>query len=404
VISSESPAPTVDPEMVFLSILRGGPDPYEKYRLLRETAPVLRTRTGDVVLSRFADCDTALRERRLGKGDVGAPPGPGGEADAGAAAWRRGNMLFSDPPAHTRLRRPASTHVTRAMAGLRATIADVATRLVDGFTLRGGGDFIGEVANELPLTVIQDLVDVPVSDREWVVPLARDLAVLLRPFAEEELLRRGHAAHSRLVDYFADLLEHRRRAPGDDLLSRLLGEATSDGLDVPEIVAIITLFFAAGFDTTSCLLGNGLLALLAHPDQFRLLAARPDLLPTAVEEMLRFEPPAQLDRRVALRPCEIVGERLEPGQFVITVLAGANRDPLRFPDPDRFDVTRADGGSLSFAAGIHFCLGAQVARIQAEAVFGLLSRVGAVELDGAVIHRTGADLHGPLQLPVRVMP
>ena len=399
--NSDTSQVEIEPELLFVSILRGGPDPYAGYRRLREQAPVLRTRTGDLVLTRYADCDSALRDRRLGKGSEPGRPSPVDPAGTKAAAWHLHNMLFADPPIHTRLRRQVHACLTaRDVAALRDTITASAADLVRRFVAAGGGDFIDQVAAPLPLEVIEDLLGVPAADRALVTPLAQDLAALLRPFAEDALLEQAYSSRDQLVEYFERLVAVKRRSPERDLLSRLAGASGEDALTTDETVASAILLFAAGFETTTSLLGNGILALLANPGQLETLRARPELMTGAVAEMLRYDPPAQLNRRVVLEPFEFLGNSMSTGQFVITAVAAANRDPARFSDPERFHVGRDEGGNLSFSAGPHFCLGGPIAQLQAEAVFDTLLATARFSLDGEVVQRQGLDLHGPLRLPL----
>ncbi len=185
-------------------------------------------------------------------------------------------------------------------------------------------------------------------------------------------------------DYFRNLVAERRARPQDDLLSDLIRvEEAGDTLSEDEVVAVSTLLFAAGFETTTNLLGNGMGALLRHPEEMSRLWNDPDLLTTAVDEVLRWDSPVQLDGRVALEPTEIHGEQIEVGTRVMTLLGAANRDPEQFSDPERFDVTRSEGPPMSFASGIHYCLRANLSRAEGQEVFGsLIDRCASIELDG----------------------
>jgi cytochrome P450 len=207
-----------------------------------------------------------------------------------------------------------------------------------------------------------------------------------------------------MSQYMAQLLAERRRQPREDLLTGLVQARESDDrLTEEEIIATALVLFGAGFETTTNLIGNGLLALLRHPDQLAVLRADRSLIPQAVEELLRWDSPVQLDGRLVLEPAEVAGEELVPGQFVMMLLGGANRDPARFAEPESFDVRRADAGPISFGTGIHHCLGAGLARLEGVEVFGqLLDRFSSIELAGEPTWRPHMVLRGLEQLPISV--
>lgn len=380
-------------------------DLYGAYRDLLALSPVLKTEMGAVVLSRFGDIDAALKDRRLGKATEVA----GGRTLSGldprtvaALAENRRSMMFANPPDHTRLRRQvAAVFTPRHVEILRGAIEARARSLMAD--LPETGDFVSAVGLPLPVNVISDLLGIPESDRMSFVPLVHDVAKLLEPMITSEVLERALDARTELNAYFATLLNARRRQPADDLLSRLAACREADALDDAEMVTAATILFGAGMETTVKLLSNGLWALLQHPDQLSILRGRPELMPRAVEEMLRFYPPIQLDGRIALEPAEVAGVPLETGQIVMMMLGAANRDPMRFTNPDRFDVMRDEGGNLALGAGIHFCLGAHLVRIEAEVTFReLLTTYRHIEADGEPTFHEGFTLHGLTSLPVRV--
>lgn len=389
-------------------------DPYPVYRQLREAAPVHRSSFGPVVLSRYHDCVQALRDHRLGKGEATSGLVPGGDSSAGdvdaelrdAFFERAGNtMLFVNPPDHTRLRRLVSRAFTPGrVEALKPQVARMVSDILDRMADEGETDAMAALAFPLPVAVIGDLVGVPAEDRAAFQPLVRDAVRALDFSADPDAVRQAFVAQDRMGEYMSGLIAERRKHPTDDLLSGLIdARDRGDALTEDEMVATAILLFAAGFETTTNLIGNGLLALLQHPVELRRLRDLPILLGTAVEELLRWDAPVQLDARTVLEPAEIAGEALEPGDFVITLLGAANRDPQRFADPELFDVGRSDNTPLSFASGIHYCLGAGLARMEAATVFGqLLARFGEIRLADRPERRDNLTLRGLATLPVEV--
>ncbi len=404
----QSSGPVSPAEELFIAILLGGvgADPYGAYHRLRTEAPVLRMQGGPLVLTRYGDCDAALRHRSLGKAreplSARMASRAADEHASRALAWMRRTMLFSNPPDHTRLRRLVSSAFTvRHVEEMEHAISVRADQLLGACAGQPGTDFMSAVALPLPVNVIADLLDVPEADREPFTPLIHDVTALLEPFVSEEALARAVAAQAELASYFGGLLAGKRRTPADDLFSRLAASRADDKLDGEEMIAAAVLLFGAGFETTTNLLGNGLCALLQAPGQLALLRERPDLVPAAVEEMLRYDSPIQLDGRTTLGPATVAGAGLPAGQLVIMLIGAANRDPDRFTAPDRFDVTRDEGTHLSFAAGIHFCLGAHLARLEAAVVLRrMLARFRRIELAGEPEPRPGLNPRGLARLPM----
>lgn len=232
----------------------------------------------------------------------------------------------------------------------------------------------------------------------------RDAAAAIEPMASAEAVARAEVASTRMNEYFRDLLAERRKSPTDHLIGALIqARDGSDRLTEDELIATIILLFAAGFETTTNLIGNGLITLLRNREQMALLRERPSLAHGAVEEMLRYESSVQLDARTALEPAEVAGCPVEEGQIVLTLLGGANRDPVRVPEPDRFDIERTGTQHISFAAGIHYCLGAPLARIEADIVFNrLLARFPDLDGDTAPAWRPSLTLRGLETLHVTV--
>lgn len=411
---------TVTPDEALAALFftdEGLEDPYPWYRHLRETAPVHHSATGAVFLTRFADCREVLRDNRFGKAERGdeslLPAG-----DPEVAAFRREQlerlpadrprpMLFLNPPEHTRQRGLVSRAFTpRRVDELRSRIRGLADGVIDGFVAQGGGDVLEAIGFPLPVAVIGTMVGVPEADWPRFRSLISAAAAALEPGATVEELRTGEAANLEVVAYFRDLVAERRARPQDDLLSDLLmvdddGDTLSDG----EVIATSMLLFAAGFETTTNLIGNGMSALLAHPDELARLWADPALVPSAVEEMLRWDSPVQLDVRTALEPAELAGEPAPEGTRVVTLLGAANRDPAQFRDPERFDVGRDEGPPMSFASGIHYCLGANLARAEGQEIFAsLIERCRSIEPAGELVHRHRITLRGFEAVPVTVTP
>lgn len=406
--------PAVNPDGLVMETLltpEGRADPYPRYRQLRDVAPVHRSDLGAVwFLTRWADCNAVLRDPRLGKGDLnddrralfnpGLPP---------RQQTVMGNsMLFVNPPDHTRLRGLVSRGFTpRRMQDLEAHVGHMADVIVDRMAVEGDVDVMDALAFRLPVQVIGELVGVPPSDRDQFRTLVRASAAALEPGVTAEQVEDAEHAMAIMDDYFRSLIERRRADLEHDLVSALIAARDGeDRLSEDEMVATLILLFVAGFETTTNLIGNGLLCLLRNPDQFARLRAEPDLVGSAVEEMLRFESPVQVDARTAFEPVEIDGHRVGAGETVVTFLGAANRDPAEFVDPERFDVARDPNHPLSFAAGIHYCLGANLARLEGRIVFDrLVRRTADIEwLDGAPDWRGTLILRGVNHLHVRITP
>lgn len=384
-------------------------DPYPSYRELRGLAPVHHSSVLPLwVLSRFDDCATVLRDQRFGKSDE-AQRIFGSAADAAdreVPIISRHSMLRANPPDHTRLRGFVSREFTpRRVEALRPAIESMVDDVLDRLADSGGGDVMDLVAFPLPVRVIGELLGVPEADRDQFRWLVRDAAAALEPMVDRDTVRAAEAANRQMIDYFRDLINRRRAEPTDDLIGALIHlRDDGDRLNQDELIATIVLLFAAGFETTTNLIGNGLISLLRNPDQMQMLRADPALGHGAVEEMLRYESSVQLDARTALEDADIAGHHIDAGQVVLTLLGAANRDPDRYQDPDRFDITRTGTQHLSFAAGIHYCLGAPLARLEGEVVFErLLARFSTIDADTTPVWRPSLTLRGldTLQVSVR---
>jgi cytochrome P450 len=386
-------------------------DPYPIYHRLRSTSPVSWVPTLDAwLVTSFEAVSAGLRDPRLSSDRFDRArkrleaKGLGDLIDE-----RVKSMLHMDPPNHTRLRGLVSKAFTpRAVEAMEGRIGAVVDELLDATQGSGHMDVIQDLAYPLPIIVIAEMLGVPPSDRdrfkEWSdeisVVLGGDVAAL-----PEAALRRALEARGELADYFRTAVGQRRQASGDDLLTGLLRAEEGGGrLTEDELYSTAVLLLIAGNETTTNLIGNGLLALLRHPDQMSRVWGDEGLIPSAVEEMLRFDGPVQLTTRLAKVDFDVLGTRIEQGQRVYLVLAAANRDPAQFPEPDRFDAGRRDNRHVAFGAGPHFCLGAPLARLEAQvALRALRRRFPALRLGaGPIEYRNNFNLRGLKSLPIDV--
>jgi len=390
-------------------------DPYPVYRELRETRPVYRSRgLGAWIASRAAEVEAVLRDREGFTTDR-----------SGVAAirlLRRGardapdlvnfldhDLLMVDGEKHARLRKlVAAAFTPRRVEALRprveALVGELLDRAAHAARRRDGRmELMGELAAPLPAIVIGEMLGVREEDRALLHRWSEEAVELLDPLSGREGLEPPKRATRALADYFRERLAERRREPRDDLLSAMVAaEEEGERLSEAEVLALATLLLIAGHETTTSLLGNAVLCLLRHAGERKRLQDDPSLLPGAVEEFLRFESPVQLTDRVATRDCSLGGARIRRGQLVGLLLGSANRDPERFREPDRLDVGRAENRHFAFGFGTHFCLGAQLARLEARvALGGLLRRFpdfrGPTEPPG---WKRSAVLRAPTALPL----
>ena len=382
-------------------------DPYPFYRRLREQDPVHRTAMGFWVLTRYEDCVAVLRDQRFGREEFQQMLTAVYGNDTEKPQLPR-SMLFRDPPDHTRLRALVSKAFTpRTIEVMRGHIQDIVDRLLGRALAQGGMDVMEDLAYPLPVTVICEMLGVPVGDhasiRGWSADIARSLDAIGLP-SDQSIVERGRIARRQLADYFRALVPERRARPQPDLLSGLLAaEEQGDKLTEPEVIAMCLLLFIAGHETTVNLIGNGLLALLRHPEQLARVQADPALVPNAVEELLRYDSPVQRTARITTEEVDLAGHHIAKGAMVVVALGAANRDPAQFADPDRLDVTRRDVRHISFGFGIHFCLGAPLARVEGQIALGaLLRRAPGLTLDEPTLEwRESSVLRGLKRLRVR---
>jgi cytochrome P450 len=389
-------SPEVSAILSELTTMVGRDDPYPRYERLRSISPVVRADDGALVVTRYADCAAVVRDGRLGHmlPDMLAFLGLPDWADHPALRQLFTSILTMNPPDHTRLRRlVSSTFTARRVQAIEAIVDDLLDRMA------GEVDFIDAFAFPLPVNVIGELLGVPEPDRAQFQTLIRDWSQVLEIITPEVLAVADPAAAT-VRAYLAELVSLRRREPGPDLISALVAaEEEGDRLTEDELLTMAALLFAAGFETTTNLLANGLVAVLGSPAQAGLVHRDPV---TAVEELLRFDTPVQLVSRVAYEPVELGGVTVDAGERVVAYLGAGNRDPERFADPDRLDLARGDCAPLSFGGGIHYCLGAPLARLEAQVAFpALLRRFPHIELCGTPERRDSLAIRGYTRLPVR---
>jgi cytochrome P450 len=314
------------------------------------------------------------------------------------------SLLVTEPPDHTRYRKLVSrVFSARAVENLRGRTQQIATELLDHIDPRSPVDLVATYCSLLPVTVIAEVLGVPERDREKVLRLGAAAAPSLDLGLSWTTFRHVESALRDFDQWLAQHLEGLRRHPGDDLLSQLVA-AQEDGVGLTDVELRSTagLVLAAGFETTVNLLGNGIALLASSPEQRRLLAERDDLWPNAVEEVLRVDPPVLITGRMALADTEVAGVPMRQGSVMVALLAGANRDPQVFPDPDRFDITRHNARDhLSFSAGRHFCLGAALARMEGEVgLRTLFDRYPEPRVENGAVRRSTRILRGYEHLPV----
>jgi cytochrome P450 len=380
-------------------------DPYPTYHRLRDEDPVHHSPLDFWVLTRYEDVAAVLRDPRFIKEPlvsmvaarfgVSVPPGVGL------------SMLDRDPPDHTRLRSLVSKAFTpRVVEGLRPRIQKMVDDLITQAEAVGTMDLIEEFAYPIPVNVICEMLGVPVEEHErfkgWSLDIARGLdSVWLPP--ESEIPKRSGAARHAIGDYMRGLIAERRASPRGDLLSALIAaEEAGDKLSEDELIATCILLLIAGHETTVNLIGNGTLALLRHPEELRRLRETPGLITSAVEELLRYDGPVQRTARITSTEVTLGGRTIPKGEMVMPFIGAADRDPAQFSGPDRLDLGRADNRHIAFGWGIHFCLGAPLARVEGQiAIDTLVRRLPRLALvDDEPEYRQSLTLRGLKALPV----
>jgi cytochrome P450 len=360
-------------------------DPYPFYAALRRAGPIhYLPAIGEWWVTRHHDVRSLLEDRRLGRrlpSEAGAPPVP--IAALGGKPLPP-TLLRLEPPDHTRLRGLVNRAFTpRTVADMRPRIEAITAELLERAAARGGMDLVADLAVPLPAIVIAELLGVPPSDRERFKAWSTDLAYALDATQPLAVHLRARESGRQLAEYFGGLVAERERTPRADLISELIAaEVEGDRLDRGELLSMCALLLVAGHETTTNLIASGLFCLLRDREQLRLLVERPELLPGAVEEVLRYEAPIQRARHSTKEPTEIAGTSVPAGQVVTAVIGSANRDGDAFAEPDRFDVTRPENHHLAFGRGPHFCLGAPLARLEGQiALAAVLARFPGIELE-----------------------
>ena len=380
-------------------------NPYPTYHRLRAEDPVHHSPLGFWVLTRYEDVSSVLRDPRFIKEPLAALVAARFGADVPRGLGL--SMLDRDPPDHTRLRSLVSKAFTpRVVEGLRPRIQQIVDGLIARAQAAGSMDLIEEFAYPIPVNVICEMMGVPIEDHErfkgWSLDIARGLDSILLP-PDSDVPRRSAAARHAISDYFRQLIAARRTSPRGDLLSALIAaEEVGDKLNEEELIATCILLLIAGHETTVNLIGNGVLALLRHPDELRRLRQTPALIASAVEELLRYDGPVQRTARVAGDDVTIGGRTIRKGDMVMPFIGAADRDPAQFPDPDRLDLGRGDNRHIAFGWGIHFCLGAPLARVEGQiAIDTLVRRLPRLALVAEhAEYRQSLTLRGLKTLPV----
>ena len=384
-------------------------NPYPQYKALREAAPVYHSPLLDLwVLSRFEDVSFVLKDdrfsadRRKSSNPLVAQARQMQEAGPFAQA---NTMLSADPPEHTRLRGLVGKAFTpRRIEQMRPRIQEIVDSLLDDVQDRAEFDLIEQLSYPLPVIVIAEMLGIPSEDRAEFKRWSNDVvATLAGPGAAPDALERAQSSAIEMAAYFQAVIAERRKEPRDDLLSAMIAaEERGEVLSEEELLASCMLLLSAGNETTTNLIGNGMLALLRNEDQLDKLLGDLSLMNSAVEEMLRYDGPVQATARVADADVEIEGHKIEKGKMLFVLLAAANRDPAAFPDPETLDITRQDNKHVAFGNGLHFCLGAPLARMEAQIAFRtLFERRGKPQLTGGEPEWNGNFiLRGLKRLPV----
>jgi cytochrome P450 len=382
-------------------------NPYPTYRALRETEPVKPMRNGSYFLTRYDDLVTAYKNTRAYSSDKKKEFLPK-YGDTPLYEHHTTSLVFNDPPAHTRVRRLIMGALSpRAIAEMEPDLIRLVDTLLDRIAAKGRFELIEDFASAIPVEVIGNLLDVPRDERgplrDW------SLAILgaLEPVVSAEAAARGNKAVTDFLAYLETLVARRRARPGDparDVLTRLIqGEDDGEKLTEKELMHNCIFLLNAGHETTTNLIGNGLVALLQHPAQKQRLLDHPEMIKTAVEEMLRYETSNQLGNRMTTEPVELGGIAMPAGTPVTLCIGAANRDPAQFPDPETFDIGRTPNRHLAFASGAHQCAGMALARLEgAIAVSRFLKRFPGYALDGEPVRGGRVRFRGFLSVPCRV--
>lgn len=382
-------------------------DPYPTYRALRETVPVKRMRNGSYFLTRYDDLVTAYKNTKAYSSDKKKEFAPK-YGDTPLYEHHTTSLVFNDPPAHTRVRRLIMGALSpRAIAAMEGDLVRLVDMLLDRIAAAGSKfELIEDFAAAIPIEVIGNLLDVPHDERDPLRDWSLAILGALEPVVSPEVAARGNKAVTDFLAYLQTLVARRRAKPGDpahDVLTRLiLGEENGERLTEKELLHNCIFLLNAGHETTTNLIGNGLVTLSHNPDQKQRLIDQPDLIKTAIEEMLRYESSNQLGNRMIVEDVEIGGIAMPAGTPVTLCIGGANRDPAQFPDPEAFDVGRTPNRHLAFASGPHQCAGMALARLEgAIAISHFLARFPNYALDGEPVRGGRVRFRGFLSVPCR---
>ncbi len=370
-------------------------DPYRTYEQLRQKDPVHRMRLIEAwALTRYEDVQDVLADHKRFT-----------NAERNYDYMQYRTFLDLDPPDHTRLRGLVSKAFTpRAVRELGPRIQELVDELLDAAAGRGRIDLISDFAFPLPVIVIAEMLGVPAQDRERFREWSDDIALSVNPLLNSEQIERVQQATEELFEYFEGIIEQRRQAPQNDMISALLAaEEEGDRLTHEELLSTLMLLLVAGNETTRNLIGNGMLALLKNPAQLQRLREHPELLDSAINELLRYDSPVQMDARNAIEDVEIGGKRIAAGQRILAIVGAANRDPQIFANPDELDIGRDEVSHLSFGRGIHYCLGSPLAILEGRIAFSsLLDRYSSIRLASEPVFKDQIVLRGVEELWVEV--
>ena len=382
-------------------------DPYPFYAALRSHAPVHELAPGSLLLTSYADVDAVYRSASVSS-DKQREFGPKLGRGTPLFEHHTTSLVFSDPPLHTRVRRLLMGALSqRVITRMEPGLVGLVDGLLDRLQQEPEPDLIGHFAARIPVDVIGNLLDVPTALRAPLQGWSLAILSALEPAPDAAVLARGNDAVTGFCAMLRELVAQRRRHPGDpesDVLTRLIqGETDGPRLSENELLHNCIFLLNAGHETTTNLIGNGLHALLQHRSQFERLVAEPALLPTAVEELLRFESPLQLNNRLTTAPMTLNGTQVPSGTFLTLAIGAANRDPAQFAEPDRLDLARRPNPHLAFGHGAHACSGMNVARLEARVAIGrLLARYPRLEARGAAERDRRVRFRGLRHLPVRL--
>ncbi len=380
-------------------------NPYPVYNALRDFAPVKELPGGGFLVSRCEDCDFIYKDPRRFSSDKKKEFLPK-FGDGLLYQHHTTSLIFNDPPLHTRVRKIIAGALNpRAVADMEAPMVALCDQLLDNMEKKGEADLIADLAAAVPIEVIGNLLAIPHDLRSPLRDWSLAILGALEPAPSKEMLAIGEKAVADFLDYLRVLVDDRRRNPGDparDVLTRLIqGEQGGEKLSEIELLQNVIFILNAGHETTTNLIGNGLYTLLEHPQEKARLLADPSLIHTAVEEFLRYESPVQIGNRLVTEEVEVGGVRMPAGTFITTCIAGANRDPEEFADPDRLDLAREPNRHLAFASGPHFCVGLNIARMEGRIAIGrFLKRFPRYRLRAKAVRGGRARFRGFLSIPV----